>query len=68
MDMVCKDNASVYVCGDGSALGKDVQDCMSNLLESYGGSIVNSLAEKDAGKVFVEGMKKKNKFVLDIWS
>ena len=50
------------------AMEKDVQDCMATLLEFYGGSIVNSLAEKHVGKVFVEGMKKKNKFVLGIWS
>jgi len=61
VDMILHDNASVYVCGDGNAMGKDVQDCLASLLEKNCTNISD-------GKTYVKEMKKKHKFVLDIWS
>jgi len=70
VNLICNENASVYVCGDGNAMGKDVQDCLVSLLNKYGGDVVKGATNKidDAGQVYMENMKKKNKFVLDIWS
>ena len=64
--MILNDNASVYVCGDGNAMGKDVQDCLASLIEKYSNDIGNDSIS--SGKLYVEEMKKQNKFVLDIWS
>ena len=61
MDMVIKGNASIYVCGDGNAMGKDVQDCVASILEKHSDHVSD-------GKAYIEEMKKKHKFVLDIWS
>jgi len=60
-NMICKENASVYICGDGNVMGKQVQECIADILDKHGDS-------KTTGKLQVEEMKKKNKLVLDIWS
>jgi len=61
VDMICNENASVYICGDGNAMGKEVQECIADVLDKHGNC-------ETTGKVYVENMKKKNKLVLDIWS
>ena len=30
--MILNNNTSVYLCGDGNAMGKDVQDCLATLI------------------------------------
>jgi len=69
VQMICNDNASVYVCGDGNAMGKDVQECLAALLEKYGNAYSTfSEGETNTGTLYVEKMKKQHKFILDIWS
>ena len=61
-DLILQKNASVYVCGDGNAMAKDVQatvvELLSNRLE---GGI-------DEAKAYLENMKKRKRFLMDIWS
>merc|ERR1711879_632521 len=33
--MICKQNASVYICGDGNNMGKQVQECIADILEKH---------------------------------
>merc|ERR1712070_1171523 len=51
VDLICNENASVYVCGDGNAMGRDVQNCLVSLLSTYGGDAVHgaSIDAVDAG-------------------
>ena len=62
--MVMDQKASVYVCGDGNAMAKDVQKALVEILsESYDGD--DKLAQAEAQ---LNAMKTNNKFVMDIWS
>jgi len=62
--MILDQKASVYVCGDGNAMAKDVQKALVEILsESLEGD--NKLAQ---GEAQLSAMKASNKFVMDIWS
>merc|ERR1712194_611117 len=61
VEMILREKASVYICGDGNAMGKEVQECIANILDKHGDC-------KTTGELYVKEMKKKNKLVLDIWS
>ena len=71
VEMIMEKDASVYICGDGNAMGKEVQDAIVMLL-------AKDLAEKGKCKNIEEGraeaaahvdqMKTFGRFVLDIWS
>jgi len=71
VEMIMEKNASVYICGDGNAMGKEVQETIVTLL-------ADDLVEKNKctditdGKVkataHVDQMKTVGRFVLDIWS
>ena len=54
------DQASIFLCGDGNAMAKDVQCKIVKLLS-------RRLGDDDASRYFEE-MKIKQRFVLDIWS
>lgn len=60
VSLITEHNASVYVCGDGNAMARDVKNAISNLLSQ-------KMGEEDAS-AYVENMKKRNRFLLDIWS
>merc|ERR1712150_261516 len=70
--MVVHENCSIYICGDGNAMAKDVQEAIVEVLaesEIISDSNEDCLeAKKAKAKAFVEQMKATNKFVLDIWS
>lgn len=69
VDMICNENAAVYVCGDGNAMGRDVQACLVELLDKYGDfPNSDSDASESHGQKYLNDMKKRNKFLLDIWS
>lgn len=61
--LIMEDNASVYICGDGNAMAKDVHQAFLHLFVEFGG-----LGGKDEAEAFVAAMKTKRKFLLDIWS
>lgn len=69
--MIVDKAASVYVCGDGNAMGKDVQEAIVSLLatnlEEKGGC-TDSNEAMDKAIAYVDQMKKSGRFVLDIWS
>jgi len=60
-DMILNKNASVYVCGDGNAMGKDVQEAIVNIM-------AEKLETKQRALAYLDQMKSSGRFVLDIWS
>ncbi|KAL3807401.1 hypothetical protein ACHAXA_006669 [Cyclostephanos tholiformis] len=71
VDMIMVKDASVYVCGDGNAMGKDVQDAIVHLLakDLVNKGDCNDLDEaKIRASAHVDQMKTRGRFVLDIWS
>ena len=71
VEMIMEKHASVYVCGDGNAMGKDVQEAIVNLLaydicEKTDG--VNLEEAKQKAVAHVDRMKTFGRFLLDIWS
>ena len=68
IDMIMTQNASVYICGDGNHMARDVQNTIAGLI---GPHIVGSGSceeYSDSGKAYIDEMKRKGKFLLDIWS
>lgn len=61
VQMIMEKNASVYVCGDGNAMGRDVQDAITALLGE-------NMNDADAAAAYMMNMKASGRFVLDIWS
>jgi sulfite reductase alpha subunit-like flavoprotein len=59
-----KKNGTVYICGDGNRMARDVQNTMAELI----GKHIGGESAMDAGKAFVEEMKAKGRLVLEIWS
>jgi sulfite reductase alpha subunit-like flavoprotein len=69
VEMITEKNASVYVCGDGNAMGRDVQDAIVKLLaEKKYGDDVDEKSSMDKAVAYMEQMKTFGRFVLDIWS
>mmetsp|Transcript_8275 Transcript_8275/g.12063 ORF Transcript_8275/g.12063 Transcript_8275/m.12063 type:complete len:1039 (-) Transcript_8275:1542-4658(-) len=60
-EMILNKDASVYVCGDGNAMGKDVQEAIVNVL-------ADKLESKQSALAYLDQMKTSGRFVLDIWS
>jgi sulfite reductase alpha subunit-like flavoprotein len=62
LDLILNRKACVYVCGDGNAMAKDVQNTIVELLASkLPGGI-------DEATIFLETMKVGKRFLMDIWS
>ncbi len=59
-ETILNGNGSVYVCGDGNHMGRDVQSAIAELLVPH--------LEGTGGKEYVEKMKREGRFLLDIWS
>lgn len=71
VEMIMEKNASVYICGDGNAMGKDVQEAVATLLGAYfceRGDCKDAVGGKVRGVAHVDQMKTLGRFVLDIWS
>lgn len=52
VDLILKQDAYVFICGDGTSMGKDVMACLGDII----------------GEEKVELLKEKKKIVLDIWA
>lgn len=61
-NLILKQNAYVYICGDGCHMAKDVTRTIIEILNEHG-----SITEIEAEKM-IECMKQRRRFVLDIWS
>lgn len=59
VSLVLDDEASIYLCGDGNAMAKDVQSKLLSLLAARPGTDAED---------YLEQMKREKRFVLDIWS
>jgi sulfite reductase alpha subunit-like flavoprotein len=71
VDMIMHRNASVYVCGDGNAMGKDVQETIITLLANdlvRKGECKEKEKARGRASVHINQMKAVGRFVLDIWS
>jgi sulfite reductase alpha subunit-like flavoprotein len=71
VDMIMNKGASVYICGDGNAMGKDVQETIISLLANdlINNGKCNNLDEANSRALsHVDQMKTVGRFVLDIWS
>jgi NADPH-ferrihemoprotein reductase len=71
VDMIMNKEASVYVCGDGNAMGRDVQETIVTLLAANMSEQNASLDDDEAKEravAYVDQMKTSGRFVLDIWS
>ena len=68
--MIIEKRASVYVCGDGNAMGRDVQEAIADVLAEH--HFASECGSAEDGKIsavaHVDEMKKSGRFVLDIWS
>jgi len=62
--LILQASASVFICGDGNAMAKDVQQAFLDLFVKFGDDI-KSVEEAEA---FLASMKASRKFLLDIWS
>ena len=68
--MVLEDGATIYICGDGNAMAKDVQSTLveifaKNISTKDGGSME---AATEKARTYVDDMKARNKLLMDIWS
>jgi len=69
VDMITKQMASVYICGDGNAMGRDVQEAITRLLaEKKFGKQSDEREATEKAVEYVDQMKRSGRFVLDIWS
>jgi sulfite reductase alpha subunit-like flavoprotein len=58
VQLILQDNASVYICGDGNQMAKDVQNAIVEVL---------STQVKDA-PAYLEKMKTQRRLLMDIWT
>lgn len=62
--LILEKDASIYVCGDGNAMAKDVQaaitDILNNRLQDEGG--------EEAATKYIEKMKSEKRYLQDIWT
>jgi sulfite reductase alpha subunit-like flavoprotein len=76
VDLIVHQNAAVYLCGDGNAMAKDVQAAIIELLSTHEALPSHDEHVKDdtssggidRAKAYLETMKQKQRFLMDIWS
>lgn len=70
VEMIIEKKASVYVCGDGNAMGREVQETVVTLLSKHfcEKNHVNDEVGRARAVAHVDQMKTFGRFVLDIWS
>lgn len=59
-DLILKKNASVFICGDGNAMAKDVQSAIIEIVK-------RGLGDESA-KGYVDKMKAEKRYLVDIWT
>ena len=68
--MIMEENASIFICGDGNAMAKDVQSALIDIFTDCK-FVENSSCRGDStekAKSYVEDLKSRGKLLLDIWS
>lgn len=60
--LILRNNASVFVCGDGQNMARDVHQCLQDVLQLHG-----NLSMKEAQDTLVE-LAKRGRYVKDVWS
>lgn len=60
--LILKDEAHIYICGDGNKMAKDVQLAILDILVKQG-NLPNAAAEE-----YLTLLRQKRRLVLDIWS
>ena len=63
IDLIVNHDAAVYVCGDGNSMAQDVQSAIITLLTS-----TQFQDNRELGKAYFDEMKRKLRFLMDIWS
>lgn len=58
--------ATIYICGDGNAMAKDVLNAIVDVVAEQNFS--NDQDSQSKARAFVEDMKERKKLLLDIWS
>lgn len=58
VDLLLKKNASVYICGDGNQMAKDVQNAIVDVIAPH----------VDDAPAYLEQMKKQRRLLMDIWT
>jgi len=58
VDLLLKNNAAVYICGDGNQMAKDVQNALAEVIAPH---------VEDA-PAYLEKMKKQRRLLMDIWT
>ena len=61
-DLILKHNASIFVCGDGNAMAKDVVAAITKIVK-HG---LNE--EEESAKAYVSKMKADERYLVDIWT
>ena len=59
--LILEKKASVYICGDGNAMAKDVQSALTEIIGRGSGG-------EEGGKKYVEKMKSEKRYLVDIWT
>lgn len=59
---VVNDGASIFVCGDGAQMAKDVHHCLEEILVNHGACA--SLTEADG---FMKKMATQKRYLKDVW-
>ena len=60
VNLLTAEDASIYICGDGNAMAKDVTKALEELLQNH--------SDVSDAKTFLGNLKDRRKFLLDIWS
>jgi sulfite reductase alpha subunit-like flavoprotein len=67
VNLIVEENASLYLCGDGNEMAKDVQATLIDLLANSSSS--SGLAGSvDESKLYLEKLKTQKRFLMDIWT
>eukprot|EP00978_Attheya_sp_CCMP212_P018204 scaffold49502_cov53-Attheya_sp.AAC.5 len=69
--MIMDENATVYVCGDGNKMAKDVQETIVDLIStrlSDDATPGSSDQTKVKAKAYLEQLKGQHRFLMDVWS
>jgi sulfite reductase alpha subunit-like flavoprotein len=62
--LILEKDASVYVCGDGNAMAKDVQKALTEILSKR----MHDEGGEEAAKLYIDKMKSENRYLQDIWT
>ena len=61
-ELLIKENAYLYVCGDGAKMAKDVEKALVEIFCQQGDMSIKDAKEK------LELLKKQRRYVKDVWS